>query len=244
MTFTGDLTAMADWNIKLHDTIIKTFSIREGQTISIGRGKECAIVIDNTAISRQHISLSMTNGIYFLSDLGSTNGSFVDGKRIRTDEAISGDESILFGKFSLSLADPMAANHQVATSISTDTMNLDDETIFVSGKKQAPPAQPPFRGKAAGPRLTAIRGDATPRELSLAGTSSVKIGNDPSCDLVISGWFVARAQAYLIKRDNAYLLVPQRSWAGTYVNDCKVKSEQVLRPGDLITIRNTTLRFD
>jgi pSer/pThr/pTyr-binding forkhead associated (FHA) protein len=234
---------MADWTIMLHDTIIKTFPLREGQTVTIGRGQECDISIDNTAISRQHISLSLQNGAYFLSDLGSTNGSFVNGKKIETNELLAETDTITFGKFTLTPARAAESTSKVSASVAADMMGRDEETVFVSGKKQAPPA-PQAKAKTAGPRITVVRGNASPRELSLAGNSSLKIGKDPSCDLVIGGWFVAPAQAYIIKRESAYLLIPQKSWAGTFVNDVKIGSEHTLRPGDIITIRGTMLRFD
>jgi pSer/pThr/pTyr-binding forkhead associated (FHA) protein len=234
---------MTDWTIKLHDTIIKTFSIKEGQTITIGRGQECDISIDNTAISRQHISLCMNSGIYFVSDLGSTNGSFVNGKKIDIDEPVSESDTIIFGKFILTPADVMGSPSRVSASVSTDMMDIDAETVFVTGKKQ-PPASHQFKAKGTEPKLTVIGGNASPKILPLAGSSSLKIGNDPSCDLVIAGWFVSKAQAYVIKRDSAYLLVPQRSWVGTYVNDCKISSEKILRSGDIISIRGVSLRFD
>lgn len=234
---------MTDWTIKLHDTIIKTFPIRDGQTITIGRGKECDISIDNTAISRQHVSLCRSSGIYFVSDLGSTNGTFVNGKKIGVDEAVSDNDTIVFGKFTLTTANPADAASRVAASVSADTMDHDDETVFVSGKKPIAPT-PHFKPKATGPRLTVLQGEASPREISLGGISSLKLGSDPSCDLVIPGWFVAKAQAYIIKRDDSYLLVPQKSWAGTYVNNSKLSSEHILRSGDIITIRGTSLRFD
>lgn len=234
---------MIDWTIKLHDTIIKTFPIAEGQTITIGRGKECDISIDNTAISRQHISISMNSGIYFVSDLGSTNGSFVNGKKIDTDEPVSESDTIVFGKFILTPADPMDSASRVSASIATDTMNIDDETVFVTGKKQ-PATAAQFKAKGSGPKITVIEGNASPKTLSLAGTSSLKIGSDSSCDLVVSGWFIAKTQAYIIKRESNHLLVPQRSWVGTYLNGCKISSEQILRPGDIVTIRSVSLRFD
>lgn len=234
---------MADWTVTLNDTIIKTFSIREGQTITIGRGKECDISIDNTAISRQHISLSLNSGIYFVSDLGSTNGSFVNGKKIETDEPVSEKDAIVFGKFTLT---PVREGHsasRVASSIPVDTLDLDESTVFVSNKKP-PLATQQFKPKATGPKITVVRGEASTKTLALGGTSSIKIGKDPSCDLVIPGWLVARAQAYIIKRDSSFILVPQRSWSGTYVNDAKITSEHTLRPGDVISIRGTTIRFD
>jgi hypothetical protein len=48
---------MDEWAIVLNDRIIKRFSIEEGQSLTIGRGQESDIVVDNTAISRQHCSL-------------------------------------------------------------------------------------------------------------------------------------------------------------------------------------------
>lgn len=235
---------MADWTIKLHDTIIKTFSIKEGQTITIGRGKECDISIDNTAISRQHISIALNSGIYFISDMGSTNGTFVNGKKIDTDEPVSEKDSIVFGKFTLTPAAQGETAEQVTTSVLVDSMDMDEATLFVGNKKQPQSSPNQYKGKPSGPRITVIRGEASTKVLSLAGISSIKIGKDSSCDLVIPGWLIAKAQAYIIKRDSSYILIPQRSWAGTFINDSKVTNEYTLRPGDIITIRGTALRFD
>ncbi|MDA8159649.1 MAG: FHA domain-containing protein [Desulfobacteraceae bacterium] len=233
---------MADWNVKLRDTIIKTFSIEDGQTVTIGRGGDCDLVIDNTAISRRHVSLRRSGVCYFLSDLGSTNGTFVNGGRILADEPVTGAESITFGKFTLMPAQEEADGRR-AVSVSAAAAPVDEATVFVGAKRPEGPL-PGFKPRPAGPRLMLVRGEARPGEFALAGTSSVKLGRDPSCDLVIPGWLVARAQAYIIKRGDEFLLVPQRSWAGTYVNGMKVSDEQVLRPGDLIAIRATRLRFD
>ncbi|MDD5758462.1 MAG: FHA domain-containing protein, partial [Desulfobulbaceae bacterium] len=163
--------------------------------------------------------------------------------KIDTDEPVSESDTIVFGKFILAPADPTDSASRVSASVATDMMNIDDETVFVTGKKQPSPSTQ-FKAKGNGPKITVIKGNASPKTLSLAGTSSLKIGSDSSCDLVVSGWFVAKAQAYIIKRENDYLLVPQRSWVGTYLNDCKISSEQILRSGDIISIRSVSLRFD
>lgn len=235
---------MADWTITLHDKIIKSFSISEGGEVSIGRGAECDVTIDNTAISRRHVSLSLLNGVYFVSDLGSTNGTFVKGKKITTDEMVSSDEEIEFGKFRLVQAPDVVEAANLACSVASRDMDMEDATIFVNNSADKAQARRQFRPKAKGPVLKVIKGNGTPPELSLAGTNSIKIGKDPSCDLIITGWFVGAAQCYLIKRENDFCLVPQKSWASTLVNDAKVTSERTLRPGDIIKIRSTVIRFD
>ncbi len=54
------------------------------QKITIGRSRECEIVFSDPSISRKHCTVEkMPDGSYFLRDLQSKNGTFVDGVRIR-----------------------------------------------------------------------------------------------------------------------------------------------------------------
>lgn len=48
----------------------------------IGRGGDVDLSVDDQAVSRRHARLSSVDGGYLLEDLGSTNGSFVGGKRV------------------------------------------------------------------------------------------------------------------------------------------------------------------
>lgn len=236
---------MADWTISLNEKNIKTFSITEGQTITIGRGKECDVAIDNTAISRHHLSLSLNGGIFFITDEGSTNGTFVNGSKVTTDEPISENDIVEFGKFTMrsNLEDESVEDLKLSTSVSAGLMDMDDETIFVNSK-QTKPQKKKFKPKTKGGLLTVVQGSATPPEFELAGATSVKIGKDSSCDIVVSGWFVGKAQCYIIKRDNNFFIVPQKAWAGTFVNNVKINDEQQLRAGDIIKIKDSQIRFE
>ncbi len=63
----------------------------QGETV-IGRGREAQVRLDDAGSSRAHARLIPTgDGIYVLEDLGSLNGTFVDGKRIDRTELRSGD---------------------------------------------------------------------------------------------------------------------------------------------------------
>ena len=57
---------MEEWTIMLQERPIKTFAIEEGGRVTIGRGAEADVVIDNTAISRVHAALELQNGVYFV----------------------------------------------------------------------------------------------------------------------------------------------------------------------------------
>ncbi|MCK5437227.1 MAG: FHA domain-containing protein [Desulfobulbaceae bacterium] len=231
---------MTEWTLMLNDRVIKSFQMTEGLKVTIGRGADADIVIDNTGISRLHSSFELKNDIYLLSDLESLNGTFVNGKKITSMVPVSEEDVIEIAKFKL-----MVRPHEgsAAATSSTDFMDEDEETVFVSKWKGKPTGTQTVKGRAK-TRLVVIEGEASVDEVGLDGKSSVKIGKDSSSDLVISGFFVAAAQCYIMNRDGKFFIVPQRSWVGTRLNGLKLKEEHLLRKGDVIEIKRVKIRFE
>lgn len=62
-----------------------------GPTV-VGRAPECTLRLDESGLSRQHARLVPTADGVQLEDLGSTNGSFINGKRVQIGFAAPGDE--------------------------------------------------------------------------------------------------------------------------------------------------------
>ncbi|MBV5350513.1 FHA domain-containing protein, partial [bacterium] len=54
----------------------------EGDQLIIGRDSSNSVAINDAEISRKHSRLSFQGGKYVLEDLGSTNGTFVNGQRL------------------------------------------------------------------------------------------------------------------------------------------------------------------
>lgn len=62
-------------------------------SIILGRDEECDITLPERQISRQHIRIDKDGGSYFVTDLGSKNGTWVNGQRLEeTHELRDGDE--------------------------------------------------------------------------------------------------------------------------------------------------------
>jgi two-component system cell cycle response regulator len=82
----------------------KMFLLEEEST-SIGRAEQADITIADSRISRKHIILHLERGQVVLEDLGSTNGTFVNGERIAKRVLQNGDKihisSDTFFKFAL-----------------------------------------------------------------------------------------------------------------------------------------------
>ena len=84
-------------------------------TITVGRDPLSDIVINDSEISRQHAQLRKTKEGYELQDMGSTNGSFVEGKRLTGEtRLLVPGQVIMFGSNvtliyqATSAADPLA----------------------------------------------------------------------------------------------------------------------------------------
>jgi pSer/pThr/pTyr-binding forkhead associated (FHA) protein len=235
----------SDWTIMLNDRVIARFTLNEGKKAVIGRSPDADVVIDNTAISRHHSSLELRDGRHYLADLKSTNGTTVNGKKITSKTPITENDVVFLGKFHLTQS--VTAPNQTGSLSFISPMELDEETVFVASRKQQ---MPPGPNALFSPpvnevfRLTVLEGTAQPKKLSLDGRSSIKIGKDPSCDMVLSGWLVGKTQCYVICKQDRYYIVPQNSWTSTRLNDFAIKEERPLRKGDVIQIKSTRIRFD
>ena len=58
----------------------------------IGRGSDCDIVITDSGVSRHHLELRITPTGVIATDLGSTNGTFVEGHRIDAATLVDGNQ--------------------------------------------------------------------------------------------------------------------------------------------------------
>jgi pSer/pThr/pTyr-binding forkhead associated (FHA) protein len=76
-----------------------TFLI-EADATSVGRLPESDVFLDDVTVSRSHAKVERRDGAFFVSDLGSLNGTYVNGERVDETKLASGDE-IQVGKFKL-----------------------------------------------------------------------------------------------------------------------------------------------
>src|SRR5512138_1927451 len=74
-----------------------TFAL-EGDQMTIGRDSTTEIVINDAEVSRRHARLTFQGGKYVLEDLGSTNGTFVNGQRLAGPRVLKTGEVISFGE--------------------------------------------------------------------------------------------------------------------------------------------------
>jgi len=78
----------------------ESFSVDQ-ERISIGRTPDAAVFLDDVTVSRNHALLVHRQDGYYIDDLGSLNGTYVNRRRIESHRLSDGDE-IQIGKYKLS----------------------------------------------------------------------------------------------------------------------------------------------
>jgi hypothetical protein len=68
-----------------------------GGRLVLGRSPGCQLVFDDDTVSRRHAELRFDEGRWMLRDLGSSNGTWVNGRRVMEAEVAPGDEVQLGG---------------------------------------------------------------------------------------------------------------------------------------------------
>ena len=88
------------------DLQAREFALRDEGPITIGRDPSCAVELPDTFVSVTHAVLGWRDGRWWLQDLGSTNGTLVNGRPVKasTPIALAFSDVIQVGRVSLKLS--------------------------------------------------------------------------------------------------------------------------------------------
>src|SRR4051812_34628339 len=74
-----------------------SFELRDGAALVVGRAPTCDIPVIDPTISRRHAEIECRDGGVTVRDLGSSNGTFLNGARVESGAVNPGD-TVTFGK--------------------------------------------------------------------------------------------------------------------------------------------------
>lgn len=105
----------------------ETFELT-GETMMIGRDVTNDIVVADAEVSRQHARINRTPGGYVLEDLGSTNGSFVNGERLVAPRVLNPGDLVGLGE---------------NVTLTFEAVSAEAAATVMAAPGQAPPSPPP-----------------------------------------------------------------------------------------------------
>lgn len=236
---------MASLTLKNEDAVVKEYAV--GETVTIGRLTDNVIVIDSPSVSSHHAHVFRSAQDFMIEDLQSTNGTFVNGKRISRCKLTHGD-TVGVGKHKLvfNLAGDAAASESpeaIASAHQGETVFLDPQkhqrllALIQHGEDLAA-----GESEAFGPVgvFRVVSGTTDRAEYELTGHTSL-IGKSASTLIRLRGWFKPGVAVAVTRNRHGY--VATRLRGKMLVNSVPVGGRYDLKSGDVLSVGGLTLEF-
>jgi ABC-type multidrug transport system ATPase subunit/pSer/pThr/pTyr-binding forkhead associated (FHA) protein len=210
--------------------------------VVLGRDSDVASLRQDTELSRRHARVVHTgDDSLTIEDLGSANGTFVDGTPIDGPTVLAPGATIRLGTTILEVHGDLGITPAPAGSQTRGRIASRHDSTPVPVDQAGSPTS---IGRA--PRgvrdLQAVlvhRLDTVP--IPPAG---VAIGRDPASDIVVSTELASRAHARVGITDGRWYVADLGSVNGTYLNgELLLREARWLSPGDTITVGDEQIRF-
>jgi pSer/pThr/pTyr-binding forkhead associated (FHA) protein len=216
-------------------TPLADYRVEAGKTLTIGRKEGNEVLIDNLAVSGYHAKIDAIGDAFYLTDLQSKNGSFVNDIKISTHRLANGDV-ITIGKHTLLFSySPGEAQPEKIVGAMDQTMVMDTNQQRSLLEKNAP--SPDKKRTAV---LTLLSGGIG--DIGIA-KKLFKIGKSDQNDLQIKGFFVGQISATISQRPGGYYLNYVEGLSKPKVNGKVVRDTVQLQEFDIIEIGKNKMQI-
>jgi pSer/pThr/pTyr-binding forkhead associated (FHA) protein len=229
--------------LKFNAAVIKEIKLGK-EAVLVGRKPDNQIVIDNPAISSHHCKVTLEGGTYYIEDLDSTNGTYVNQKRVKK-AGLHNNDVVGVAKHSLLFVDDTLPPEVPKTVKAEEPA---DKTAAISPEQQTELLAAAAPKGAAASKLGVLRilkGGTDQHEVELKGMSTY-IGNSDRVQVRIkhSGFFGSAPEvaASIHRKPEGYVLVAVEA-GYPVVNGKNVTGSILLKDGDFIDCGATTMQF-
>lgn len=113
------------------------------QEIYIGRESSNTIIINDAQVSRRHAKLELRGSGYMIHDLGSTNGTFINGARISGMQALNPGDTVALGEGIVLAYEPVTDSNATVLSAKPPQATIQQPAPAPVHEPAPPPAPAP-----------------------------------------------------------------------------------------------------
>lgn len=188
-------------------------SFSPDQPVFVGRSKECAVRLESANISSKHARMGYEGGEFWVEDLGSTNGTFVEGRQVSGRVSVPAGVSITLGR-EITIRG-VVAEDQIAMAQSSATREVPAALVQ----------------HALFPIVVSTSEIARPARLVLPTDREISVGRDPSSDLWLGAPHISRRHCALRLERDGSVVITDYSTNGTAYDG------GILKRGDALSVQ-------
>ena len=231
---------MARLILMFNKQVLKEYPIMK-ESITIGRNKDNVISIDNLAVSGYHARIDKAGADFILTDLQSTNGTFINDKKV-TSHKLSHGDNVIIGKHVLLFV----ATEKGKTEKGAKQLDMDKTMMLNTAKQKELLAKQEKPGQIAKPVekigvISFIDGSGL-GEIELT-KKLTKIGKADTSEIKLGGMLMAPTTATISKRPNGYTISFTGGMTKLKVNGKLVKDNTQLNDFDTIELGSYKFQF-
>ena len=228
---------MARLLLKYKGAVVKEVILKKDVT-TIGRKPDNDIVIDNQAISGHHAELIKSNNALAIEDLGSLNGTYLNGQKVSKSELYDGD-IVSLGVHTLDIFSDKKRDADKTFAVRGRSM---DETVIIAPdvQKKILSASDSRAPETLGGFIV-IEGSTDRKEYELSEKVSV-IGRQEGAAITLKGFFAPKVAALVNRRKEGYFITPSAG-RNLKVNGREIAQRCDLNDGDIVEVANLKLQF-
>lgn len=222
--------------LTFNKSVLKVFQSDRAE-ITIGRNIKNHLQIDNLAVSNFHARIERSQDNYFIEDLNSTNGTFINAEKI-TKCALRDGDTATIGKHSLTflLEGGAGESRGLSENEMIQTMMLDSEKQRGLVKMAAPSF---FESPAV---LKVQEGETSQDEYKLTARLT-EIGKRDGCQVRLKGMLAPKNLAYIARDPMGYTLIPGDNGGKLLLNGRRIDKGTLLKHNDLISAGRVKFQF-
>ena len=223
------------------DDTLKDEKLFDTAKIVIGRDPSCDFVIDNKLISGTHAKITREHGGYYIEDLGSTNGTLLNGRRISKEFLRLGSE-ITLGKHRIILthegeSDFSGEAEETIVPMTDETINLSPAEAESLYRKAREISLSSLSGE-----LALINGKGSPDKIRLTELMT-KVGSAGDAAFKLKGLFAPSVAFHIEKSEEGFILHVPPGSKKLMVNGNQPSKRSRLKDGDLVDVGSFSFRF-
>ncbi|MDA3895470.1 MAG: FHA domain-containing protein [Desulfobacteraceae bacterium] len=227
--------------LSYNDEELHTYPVEKNRPLKIGRSAQNDITIDETAVSNLHAEIEQEAGDYYITDIQSKNGTFVDGELVISRKLKNGN-IITIGNYSLRFQsdDNEDQLEDAADSVSQATMMIDTSLHRSRLAKSLADISEEKEKIQTQAIISFLDGTREPVEIN---KPLISIGKEDTCDIKIKSLFFGKASARIYNEADIFYVKPADKKSKIKINYKTIKIETVLKDFDVIEVGSTKMQF-